>query len=335
MTNRKLSSVLSLIEERRREHSKPSERKDVRFVALVVEGGAMRGVVSGGMVSALEQLELTNSIDAVYGSSAGAIAGAYFIAGQATYGTTIYYENINNSNFIDITRGFVGKSVVSLEYLLDDVCVHQKPLDCDAIIKSPIELNVVAASLSAQKAIILKKFKSGEELRTALKGSSRIPFFAGSPVEWNGDRLLDASLYESIPYKQALADPRVTDILVLLTRPKGNLRSAPGFVDKYFVIPYLRKLSPIIADHYSKREVDYKDELDELASLSVETEGGKNVFMIQLASTDIKVSSLEKSRKKLVQGAVSGFKAVYNSFGYQADEFIEVIVPYRQHRTLV
>jgi predicted acylesterase/phospholipase RssA len=35
------------------------------------------------MVAALEQLNLLNSFDAIYGSSAGAISGAYFHASQA------------------------------------------------------------------------------------------------------------------------------------------------------------------------------------------------------------------------------------------------------------
>src|SRR5579871_2481947 len=68
---------------------------DGASIALCVEGGAMRGVVSAGMVSALEELGLVTAFDAVYGSSAGAINAAYFLAGQARLGTTIYFEDIN------------------------------------------------------------------------------------------------------------------------------------------------------------------------------------------------------------------------------------------------
>jgi predicted acylesterase/phospholipase RssA len=62
-------------------------------IALCVEGGAMRGVVSAGMVSALEELGLGEAFDAVYGSSAGAINTAYFLAGQAAFGTAIYADS--------------------------------------------------------------------------------------------------------------------------------------------------------------------------------------------------------------------------------------------------
>jgi predicted patatin/cPLA2 family phospholipase len=93
--------VAQLMLERQRQHSKPLKRKDGRTIALVIEGGGMRGVISGGMVAALEQLGLLDIFDVVYGSSAGAIAGAYFLAGQARYGTTIFYERLNNSRFIN------------------------------------------------------------------------------------------------------------------------------------------------------------------------------------------------------------------------------------------
>ena len=38
--------------------------------------------------------------DAVYGASAGAINGAFFVAGQTVYATRIYWEDINSREFI-------------------------------------------------------------------------------------------------------------------------------------------------------------------------------------------------------------------------------------------
>jgi hypothetical protein len=83
-------------------------------IALCVEGGAMRGVVSAGMVSALEDLGLVHAFDAVYGSSAGAINAAYFLAGQAGFGTAIYSEDINNHQFISMRRAIGGRPIVDL-----------------------------------------------------------------------------------------------------------------------------------------------------------------------------------------------------------------------------
>src|SRR5262245_41066333 len=62
--------VLDLL--RRRARSRPPYN-DGASLALCIEGGAMRGVVSAGMVVGLEQLKMLNCFDAIYGSSAGAI----------------------------------------------------------------------------------------------------------------------------------------------------------------------------------------------------------------------------------------------------------------------
>jgi predicted acylesterase/phospholipase RssA len=57
----------------------PGER-----VALVVEGGGMRGAVSGGMALALEELGLSRAFDAAYGSSAGALNAMWLVSGRVS-----------------------------------------------------------------------------------------------------------------------------------------------------------------------------------------------------------------------------------------------------------
>src|SRR3954467_1973124 len=42
-------------------------------IAVVVEGGGMRGAVSGGMALGLDELGLAGAFDAAYGSSAGTL----------------------------------------------------------------------------------------------------------------------------------------------------------------------------------------------------------------------------------------------------------------------
>ena len=68
---------------------------DGRKLALVVEGGALRGVCSAGGVVALEHLGLTDLFDHVYGTSAGVMNASYFLAGEARLGIRVYYEDMN------------------------------------------------------------------------------------------------------------------------------------------------------------------------------------------------------------------------------------------------
>lgn len=78
---------------RKRDNAQGWNRTDGRKIALAIEGGGMRGCVAAGMVTAIWHLGLQDSIDTVYGSSAGSLVGAYFITGQLPYfGTEVYYD---------------------------------------------------------------------------------------------------------------------------------------------------------------------------------------------------------------------------------------------------
>jgi hypothetical protein len=84
--------TIQLMLQRLRENSKPGNRSlnDEYKVALCIEGGGMRGCVSAGASAALSFLGLNDAVDIVYGSSAGAMIGAYFVSRQYS-GTQIYY----------------------------------------------------------------------------------------------------------------------------------------------------------------------------------------------------------------------------------------------------
>jgi predicted patatin/cPLA2 family phospholipase len=78
-------------------------------IGLAVEGGGMRGVVSGAMLCALEDLGLPAvAFDGVYGCSSGATNGAYFIAGDSWYPLSIYYDDLPTREFVDFRRVFTG-----------------------------------------------------------------------------------------------------------------------------------------------------------------------------------------------------------------------------------
>src|SRR4051794_41792681 len=66
--------------------TRPGRRRDPHVVALVVEGGGMRGAVAAGMSLVLEAAGLMSSFDRVYGCSSGALTGCFAAAGEAAGG---------------------------------------------------------------------------------------------------------------------------------------------------------------------------------------------------------------------------------------------------------
>jgi len=270
----------------------------------------MRGVISAGMVSALEELGLTGAFDAVYGSSAGAINAAYFLAGQARLGTTIYYEDINNRRFIDLFRAIRGRPIVDLGFLLDDVMVRRKPLDVARVLASPAPLTVLTTDVAGRRAIALKSFADRDSLIASLRASATMPVVAGPPVSVNGSRCLDASLTEPIPLPTAEADA-CTHALVLLTR-SGGMRAQASAFDRYFVAPRLRRLSPELAASYLARAAPY-------AALVRSIDAGLGpagrTQVVGLRVSDLEISKLERRTHVLQDGARRGHDAVVRMFG--------------------
>lgn len=105
-------------------------------VALAVEGGGMRGCVTAGMVTAIHYLGLEDTIDVVYGSSAGTVIGAYFITRQLPwFGPELYYDALTmaGDKFINTKRFLraVGLGLLDPRLTKD---VRVRGFECDHII---------------------------------------------------------------------------------------------------------------------------------------------------------------------------------------------------------
>jgi predicted patatin/cPLA2 family phospholipase len=302
-----MSGVIEILRKRKARGSRPPHG-DGASVALCVEGGAMRGVISAGMVWALEHLGLTTAFDAVYGSSAGAINAAYFLAGQAALGTTIYYEDINNSRFISPWRAVNGRPIVDLGFLIDEVAVRRKPLETARVLSSPTPLSVMATDAATGQRAILRDFKSARDLLDALRAGATMPIVAGPPAAYNAGRYFDASLTEPIPVPTAEAEGH-THILALLTRP-GTMRKRPSSFDRLYVGPRLRKLSPALAAQYLNRAAPYSA----LISCLDNGKGPRGLALVACIRAPIIIPKLERDRAMLVEGAKRGFASVMSVF---------------------
>lgn len=125
---------------------------------------------------------------------------------------------------------FSKDPVMNLEYLLYDVMHERLPLEWNRVLESDVPLKVVASSLDALSAVILEGFESKHELAEALWASANVPEIAGPPRTVNGERLVDAAVFEPIPYRAAVGDG-CTHVLALCSRPRAQ-PSTGGAVNK-------------------------------------------------------------------------------------------------------
>ena len=320
--------VLQAIAQRFESGSAPRRRQDDFKIALAIEGGAMRGVVSSGMVAGLEYMGLLRAFDVVYGTSAGAINGAYFVAGQAAYGASIYYEEINNSQFINPLRFLCGEPSVSLEFLFEHVMIKERPLDWRAVVDSQVELVPVATSIRKASPILLRGARSRYDLYLRLKASARIPFVAGPPVCVDGEDCVDGGLYASIPFRQAI-DEGCTHVLALLTRPQSATLKASSSPLRYIACRKLARFNPLLRNAFSDRVGRYARELDWLNDQTSAPTCRPYVFAVRPPRGTPMVGRFEKRWDCLVSGARSGVEAILDAFGQQNTSSWEVLFPLR------
>jgi predicted patatin/cPLA2 family phospholipase len=271
----------------------------------------MRGVVSCAMAAGLHYLGLVRAFDAVYGSSAGALTGTFFVTGKMPLGPTIFYEDINNNNFISLWRLFSSRPVMSMDFLLDDVLMKRKPMNWKGVLESPLPLRIVVSSIKERRARVVGDFTSRDELFSALRASATIPVIGGPPIPFRDDLLYDASVYESVPVRSAI-DEGCTHVLALVSRPRGILRGQPSFMERRVVAPRLKRISPGLADDFLERASDYKATMESLMSRTDAPGAPPYAYAVFPTSTR-EVGRLEKRRSELVAGAVSGLRAVFDT----------------------
>jgi predicted patatin/cPLA2 family phospholipase len=235
----------------------PSAR-DERKLGLAVEGGSMRGVLSGGGAVALSHLGFNGLFDEVYATSAGVMNVAYFLSRQAELGITVYYEDIADRRFWSPRRFW---KMLDVDYLFRDVVTRQKPLDIEAVLRSPTRLMVAAINARVGEGALLDTRTTKTPLLQVLKAATAMPILYNRTVEVDGTPYVDGGLAIPFPLKQAI-DRGCTDILVLLTRPPSYRSPEPTRNQRFLFRRLVRgnkaKMG-LLYDHHPEVANAYRD----------------------------------------------------------------------------
>lgn len=298
--------IRELLRHRLARRTRRGARDEQHHLALVLEGGGMRGVVVGGIVSSLEEHKLLSCFDSVHGSSAGACAAAYFAAGQAQVGTSIFYEDINNSTFIDLTRALRARPIMDVHYLTDVVMRETKPLDVASILAQPGFVNIVTTRLDTGQAEVFNTFGTPDCFFRVLKASSMVPLVAGLGVRIDNVVLIDGALTEHIAVASALR-AGASHILVGLSRRAGE--TCPMSISLRYVVEKLLLgigVGQRIADLYETSNGRVNAVLDGVARGWI---GGARVDMIARSPDASAVGTLTIDEELLRAAAAEGSQA--------------------------
>jgi predicted patatin/cPLA2 family phospholipase len=305
--------VARLLRERMDSGSLPNAREDPHCVALVLEGGGMRGAVSAGMVAALERLGSVDAFDLVVGSSAGAINGAALLSGVAQRAADAYCGPLASKSFVNPLRVLRGKPVIDVNDVLD-IITARDVAGTERVISGGAALHCIAVDIATAEPVDLHGMKSQDAVWNAILASSRMPWAGGPPVEYEGRRFLDGGMASPVPVQEAI-DAGATHVLALQTRPYGIARKSASKVGDWFIERHLKGLNPRLVTLYRERVDAYEQLVDDIERRTSEASGPPYVLGLRPAKGTPIVSQLERNPTLLTAGAQDGERLVEEALG--------------------
>jgi predicted patatin/cPLA2 family phospholipase len=183
-------------------------------LAIVADGGAMRGTYTGGAMVALDLAGASQIFDLAFATSAGSINTAHFLTGRAPFKAATYYRSLADGRFFSPWRIM---RPLDIDFVFDVVLKKEFPLEMERLDESPTPFKV--AVLNADTGVAEMRPvtpNSGWEWQT-LKAAVAMPVVYNRRIPLPGGRFVDGG--SAIPYPLLPAiESGATDILVLLGR---------------------------------------------------------------------------------------------------------------------
>ena len=254
-------------------------------VGLVLEGGAMRGMYTAGVLDVL--MENNVRVDGIVGVSAGALFGVNYPSRQI--GRVIRYNKrfSPDKNYIGLWPLLKEGNIVSTQFAYNEVPRKLDIFDDGAFRASGIPFYAVVTNLQTGEGEYLL-LESVFEQMDILRASGSMPFVS-RPVLWQGKRYLDGAIADSIPYRW-MADQGYEKRIVVLTRQEGYRKKPMNQA----LCKLIYRKWPKFVQKLLTRHSAYNAALDELQQWRSE---GK-AFVLR-PSQEIKIGRVEKDPEKL------------------------------------
>lgn len=217
--------------------------------ALVVEGGAMRGIFATGVMDAFMEAGY-NPFDLYIGVSAGSTALAAYVAGQLGRNYKIFTEYSIGEDFISFKKFFKGGHLVDLDWLWE-VSIRDLRLDLEKICEGQHEFLVGVTNAQTGKAEFLEP--SVDNLEEITKASSALPILYRNQVKIGDAVYVDGGLAAPVPVEEAFR--RGADrIMVIRSRPKSfSMKEKP--INRLMSRSFLKEYPAVIDAVAARPEV--------------------------------------------------------------------------------
>lgn len=271
---------------------------------LVLEGGGMRGIFLTGVLQAFTDRGYF-PWKMIIGSSAGALTGSAYAAGQIYLARDAFFTELLSGKFINITNILNNeKHILNLDWMVETIVRGREPVDIARLKKScPVVITATNCMEGNYPETVYLNSKK-DDIYTALKATAAIPFLYRGFVQYRDYQLLDGGLLDPIPYRHALdLGYRQEDILVVVTRKKGYRKKEESFwVKSLYESYYKDRKYRFLVDAMESRFTMYNRMLDDL-------EGKFSGIDVLYPPDDFNVDRLTRDDRRILHGFEQGVEA--------------------------
>ena len=228
-------------------------------IALVLEGGGMRGMFSAGVFEAFLAKNIT--FPYITAVSAGACNILSYMSAQPLRTRQIIENYVTDKRYFSVKNWLKNGSIFGFDFIFEDLPKKLLPFDYAAYKRYPGSLQVGTTDIERGESVWFDQKGLGEDF-LPVRASSSMPFVAPI-VRVQGKALLDGALLAPIPYQKAL-DAGYGKLVVVLTRNAGyrKKKSVPKFLLKTVYKDY-----PKLWDIMQQRPALYNHQLEAVEEL--------------------------------------------------------------------
>ena len=254
-------------------------------VGLVLEGGAMRGLYTAGVLDVF--MDNNIEVDKIIGVSAGVLFGVNFLSKQR--GRVLRYNKrfIKDKRYMGVYSLITTGDIVSKDFSFYEIPQKLDVFDDETYKKSNTEFYATVTNVDTGKAEYMR-INSVLDQMEILRATSAMPYVSNF-VELDGKNYLDGAIADSIPIEKC-KEMGCDKIIVILTRTidyrKSNAESKLANI-KYSDYPNF-------VEAIKKRHEIYNSTVEKI----IELENDKEIFVIR-PSKKLHIKRIEKDLDKL------------------------------------
>ncbi len=228
------------------------------MTGLVLEGGAMRGLFTAGVLDVLMENNIV--LDGTIGVSAGAVFGCNYQSRQI--GRTLRYNLrfCREWRYCSLRSLLLTGDLYGAKFCYWTLPMELDKMDYEAYAANPHPFYVVCTDVETGEAVYKLCPQADGEYRDWFRASASMPL-ASRAVEIGGRKLLDGGIVDSVPirYFESIGYDRN---VVILTQPEGFVKKASRGMG---LIKCLLKRYPKMVDALKKRHEVYNEALAYIA----------------------------------------------------------------------